>query len=281
MQFKPVILISLICGIAGVASADDQSNPTVLSKTPAAVQKAIQAQSAGGTLGEIDKTPEDEDMAYDVELTAKDGQERDFSVAEDGTLLSVEVALAETPAAAQKTIQTELNGGDLESIDKNLDDSEITYDIEGTANDGKEKDFTIADDGTILSEEVVLAETPNAVQKAIASQLNGGKLESIDENFDDDGNNFDVEWTAKDGQEKSFNVAADGNLASEEVALEEVPRPAQRTIKNQIGAGKILRIDKSLAKEKRGSPYEVEGRKDGKPFDFSVGPRGRFLGMDD
>jgi hypothetical protein len=27
-------------------------------------------------------------------------------------------------------------------------------------------------------------------------------------------------------------------------------------------------------------PYEVEGRKDGKTFDFSVGPRGRFLGMD-
>jgi hypothetical protein len=28
-------------------------------------------------------------------------------------------------------------------------------------------------------------------------------------------------------------------------------------------------------------PYEVTGRKDGKPFNFSVGPRGRFLGMDD
>jgi hypothetical protein len=28
-------------------------------------------------------------------------------------------------------------------------------------------------------------------------------------------------------------------------------------------------------------PFEVEGRKDGKPFDFSVGPKGRFLGMDD
>lgn len=132
-----------------------------------------------------------------------------------------------------------------------------------------------------MSAEVALAETPDAVQKTIASQLNGGKLESIDENFDDDGTNYDVELTAKDGKEKSFNVTADGNLASEEVTLEEVPRPAQKTIKNQIGDGKILRIDKTLANEKRGLPYEVEGRKDGKPLDFSVGPRGRFLGMDD
>ncbi len=28
-------------------------------------------------------------------------------------------------------------------------------------------------------------------------------------------------------------------------------------------------------------PYEVQGRKDGKPFDFSVGPGGKFLGRDD
>jgi hypothetical protein len=27
--------------------------------------------------------------------------------------------------------------------------------------------------------------------------------------------------------------------------------------------------------------YDVQGRKEGKPFDFSVGPGGRFLGMDE
>jgi len=76
-------------------------------------------------------------------------------------------------------------------------------------------------------------------------------------------------------------VELDGSLSSEQVSLDQVPAPAQRTIKNQIGDGKILRIDKSFVKEKGVLPYEVQGRKDGKPFDFSVGPRGRFLGMND
>jgi len=39
-------------------------------------------------------------------------------------------------------------------------------------------------------------------------------------------------------------------------------------------------VDKSFEKRNNDFPFEVEGRKDGKPFDFFVAPRGRFLGMD-
>ena len=45
--------------------------------------------------------------------------------------------------------------------------------------------------------------------------------------------------------------------------------------------GTVLRVDKSFVKERGVDPFEVEGRKDGKPFDFSVGPRGKFLGMNE
>lgn len=69
--------------------------------------------------------------------------------------------------------------------------------------------------------------------------------------------------------------------AVKSVALSETP-PARKTIREQIGGGKILRIDRSLFEKQAGVlPYEVEGRKDGRPFDFSVGPHGKFLGMDD
>ena len=282
MRFKLFVLFSILGGMAAAAFADDDQSKTIaLSETPAAVQKTIQARIGGGQLGEIDKETNGEEIIYDVELTAKDGQERDFTLDEDGTLLSVEVALAETSAAAQKSIQTLMRQGELESIDKNLDDSEISYDVELTANDGRDKNFTIADDGTFLSEEVLSTETPDAVQKTIARQLSGGKLAGIDKNFTDDGINFDVEMTTKDGREKSFTVAANGNLSSVEVTLEEIPRPVQRTIRNQIGDGKILEIDRSFVEERGVFPYEIQGRKDGRPFYFSVGPHGRFLGMDE
>jgi uncharacterized membrane protein YkoI len=281
MQIKKIILLSIFCGVTVTTFADDQSQTVNLSETPAAVQKTIHAQIGDGQLGEIDTETNGEEIVYDVELTAKDNQERDFTVDEDGTLLSVEVALAETPEQAQKNIKTLIGDGKLESIDKNLDDLDITYDIEAATKDGREKDFTIADDGILLSAEVELSETPDAVQKTIAAQLIGGKVESIDKNFDDDGISYDVETTTKDGQEKSFTVAANGALSSIEVTLAETPRPVQRTIKNQIGDGKVLEIDRSFVEKRGVFPYEVQGLKDGKPFDFSVGPHGRFLGMDD
>jgi uncharacterized membrane protein YkoI len=120
------------------------------------------------------------------------------------------------------------------------------------------------------------------VQKTITGQLAGGKLRSLDKEHDDDGITYDVELTAADGQEKSFTLAANGAIMSEQVSLQEVTPAARRSIKEQIGDGKILRIDRSLLERNEGVlPYEVQGRKNGKPFDFSVGPRGRFLGMDD
>jgi hypothetical protein len=91
-----------------------------------------------------------------------------------------------------------------------------------------------------------------------------------------------VEAVTKAGARKTFSVAPDGRLLSVGVSLEQVPPGARRTITAKIGDGKILEIDKSLVeKEDNVLPYEVQGRKAGREFDFSVGPRGRFLGMDE
>jgi uncharacterized membrane protein YkoI len=273
-----VVLLFALAALAGPSRADQT---VAFSDIPPAVQKTIQAQVAGGKMDGITKYAEDLDTVYDVDLTAKNGLKRDFTVAQDGTLLSVEVTLAETPAAVRETIKTVLNGSGPDSIDKNLDDAGISYDIEGPGDDGKAIDFTVDDDGTVSSREVTLDEIPDAVQKTIVAQLNGGKVKTIDENFDDVGTNFDVTITTADGSETGFNVAADGTVISKELLLNEVPVRARATIQNRIDDGTILRIDKSFVRRNNVLPFEVEGRKDGKPFDFSVAPRGRFLGMDD
>jgi uncharacterized membrane protein YkoI len=281
MQFKRFVFSSLFLAATATVFAADDSKPVALSEIPSAVQRTINAQIGDGKLGEIDRSNENGEPTFDVSFTTKAGDERGFSVADDGTVLSTEAALAETPAAVQKTVQAHASGWELEGIDKNVDDAEISFDVEVTK-DGREKSFTVANDGDLLSEELAQAETPAAVQAAIRTRMADGSLSSIDENFDPDGNDFDVEGVAKDGGRKSFSVAADGRLLSEEVTLEKAPPAARKTIKEKIGDGKILRIDKSLVEKKDGVlPYEVQGRKDGRPFDFSVGPRGKFLGMDD
>lgn len=281
MRFIQFAFLSVCCVSVFTVFADDNSQTVALSETPAAVQKTVNARLGDGEPGDIDKSSSDGETVYDVGLTATDGQERDFTVAEDGMLLSTEVTLAETPAAVQKTIQAQAGGWGLESIDKNLDDPEISYDVEVSKN-GQEKSFMVDEDGTLLSAEMTMGEAPAAVQKTIQLQMSDGKLKSIDEMFDDDGVTYDVEVTAKGGRERAFTVAPDGRLLSEEVALDKTSPAVRKTIKEEIGDGKILRIDKALVEKQRGVlPYEVQGRKNGKPFDFSVGPRGKFLGMTD
>ncbi len=281
MRFIQFAFLSVCCVSVFTVFADDNSQTVALSETPAAVQKTVNARLGDGKPGDIDKSSSDGETVYDVGLTATDGQERDFTVAEDGMLLSTEVTLAETPAAVQKTIQAQAGGWGLESIDKNLDDPEISYDVEVSKN-GQEKSFMVDEDGTLLSAEMTMGEAPAAVQKTIQLQMSDGKLKSIDEMFDDDGVTYDVEVTAKGGRERAFTVAPDGRLLSEEVALDKTSPAVRKTIKEEIGDGKILRIDKALVEKQRGVlPYEVQGRKNGKPFDFSVGPRGKFLGMTD
>jgi len=267
-------------GFSVAADGKLTSTEVTFAQTPAAVHRTIQAEAAGWVLDGIDKNLDNAGTTYDVEVT-KDGRTQNFTVDDDGTLLSIAVALADTPAAVQKAIQAQAGGGEIESIDKNLDDTEITYDIKAAGN-GRTRSFTVADDGTLVSEEVALAETPAPAQAAIARQIAGGAVKSIDESMDPDGNTFDVDAVAKDGSAISFTVGAGGSLLAEEVTLNQIPPAARKTIQDQIGAGKIIEIDRSLV-EKTGKvlPYEVQGRKGGKPFNFSVGPKGRFLGMDE
>jgi len=281
MRLTQLVVVSICCASALAVSAADDSRTVSLAESPAVVQKTINARIGDGKLGDINASISGGETVYEVGLTAKDGQERDFTVAGDGTLLSTEVTLDETPATVQKTIRAQADGWGLESVDKNLDDTEVSYDVE-VSKDGRNKTLSIGEDGTLLSTEITLAEAPAAVQKTIQTQVGNGELKSIVVLFDDYGTNYDVDVAGKDGHDKGFTVVSDGRLLSEQVSLAAVSPPARKTIKEQIGDGTILRIDKALIERQQGVlPYEVQGRKNGKPFDFSVGPRGKFLGMDD
>jgi hypothetical protein len=279
LWLKVFTAFSLLCG--AVAFADEPLKTVSLSDATPAAQKTIQAQVGNGTMGNINETPADGETVYEVDLTAKDGTDRDFSVADDGTLLSVEVEAAEIPAPAQTTVKTLVGDGDLDSIDKNLDDLEMNYDVDWTTKDGRDKSATITGDGTLMSIEVSTNEIPATVKATIMGRMGGGTVNNLYENFDDSGTNFDVEIKRPDGRKNSFTVEMDGSLTSMEINITQVPPGALKSIQERMGDGKILRIDKSFVRRAGVLPYEVQGRKDGKPFDFSVGPRGRFLGMDD
>jgi uncharacterized membrane protein YkoI len=272
--------LCLSCVAVSVVFAADDAMTVQLSDTPAAVQKTIAAEIGNGTVQDVSRSTQNGETIFEVDFAGQAGDERDFTVADDGTLLCTGVALADTPAPVQKTIQAQLSGWPVTGINKNVADTDLSFDVT-VAKDGHEKSFNVDAAGNLSSMELALTDAPAAVQATIKAQIANGSLRTIDENFDAEGNSFDVEAVAPDGGRKTFSVAPDGRLLSEGMTLEQVPPAARRTITEKIGDGKILEIDKSLFEKKDGVlPYAVQGRKAGREFDFSVGPRGRFLGMD-
>jgi hypothetical protein len=281
MRLKACSLAILVAAAISAWAREDTS-PVALAATPAVVQKVINARVSGGKLESIEKSFEDGEITFDVDWTDQSGKEGSFTVAEDGTMLSVQVELSATPEAVQKTIQTQLNGSALKSLEKDVEDTNsFSYNAQ-VAKDGREWWFSVDEDGTLLTKEVTLEETPEPVQAAARQKAAGNPIKSIDESFDHE-ISYDVTTTGGvSGAESSFTVSASGVLLTEQVALEDVPPVVRKIVLERIGNGKIIRIDKTLSAKFVGVlPYVVRGRKSGKPFDFSVAPNGKFLGMDD
>ncbi len=144
---------------AGSLFAADSGKPLALSDTPAAVQKTITAQISDGKAGDISESKQDGETVFEVDFTTKSGDDRDFTVADDGTVLSVGVTLSDTPAAVKKAIQSQLPGWEITGINKNVADTEVSYDVEVSKN-GHEKSFNVDDNGVLSSTEIALEDTP-------------------------------------------------------------------------------------------------------------------------
>ena len=262
-----------------MSSAGDETRTVSLSSLPAAVQKAVQTQVGDGKLGEIQRVEDEGEVSFEVTVS-KGETERSFTLGAEGTLLSMEVELSATPGVVRQTIEKQVGAGTLDNINKRFDDGEVSYEVDFTTKADAERSFTVGADGRLQRVQVTLAEVSAAVRKTIEAQAGESKPGDIFKTFEDGDIFYDVEMT-RAGKDRDFSVAANGRLASQEVFLSELPAPARKTVKEKIGDGKILRIDEVFEKREGVFPFEVAGRKDGQPFNFSVGPKGRFLGLDE
>lgn len=257
-----------------------ESREVGLDEVPAAVQAAIKAQLGSARLDSIDKTFDADEVSYEVMTITRNGQERGFTVDALGHMQSLDLTLAETPAPVQAAIKTQIGAGKLQSIDETFSPEGITFDVEMNTKDGAARHFSVNPAGQLVSVELALSDISPAIQAAITSEAGPARIESIDKNFEPDGITFDITTMGRGGRERDFTISDNGTLLTREVFLENIPPGAQRTIREQIGNGHIIRIDRSAERESGVLPFVVQGRKNGLPFNFSVGPGGRFLGMD-
>ena len=148
-----------------------------------------------------------------------------------------------------------------------------------------------------------LEETPPAVQKTIRETIGTGEVRPItrkdyhslltyevayakfklspDLRVVEDGKPVSAErLLEKINWSRHFTVAENGALLSMEMTLEETGA-AQKTILEKVGNETFISIKKSFEARDKVLPFKVQSAKDGKPFNFSVAPDGRFLGTDE
>src|SRR5712692_6316843 len=265
----------LLLGIAGSQAADDF---VPLAQVPPAAQRTIRATVSNGALRHIARATEEGVEIYEVEMVLR-GLTRHFSVAADGKLRRFEVFLAETPGPVQNVIRSELVKGKLGEIERTIEDGEVIFDVDIIRN-GKPRLLSVAASGQWHTLEVGLSETPQVVRRTIRQQLGGGKLGDITKSVEEGDVVYEAEMT-RGNRQHTITVSPEGKVLrqEEEVSLAEAPEPVRRTIQSQVGGGKLLRLAKTTDDD--GIVYEVEAAKDGKEFSLTVAADGRFLGAEE
>lgn len=262
-----LVFLAMTCAL----SAADIS----LDKLPAAAQKTVKAQLKGGEVSSISKEEDDGKITFEVE--AKKGDtEWSFTVAADGSLLEVEIPLSEAPAEVQKTVKATVGKGKIDTVTKSIDDGDVIYDVDFTTAEGKDRFLSVDPDGTLNTLEVGLEDLAKPIQDKVKELAGKWQIDAVLKSFEEGKVYWDIQLSL-DKQDRDFRLADDGKLETEQVFLDGLPAPAKTTIQNRVAEGKLERIDKVYGKGEQ-FVYQIESVKNGEPFFFSVGPKGKFLG---
>ncbi len=191
------------------------------------------------------------------------------AVDNDGTI----VRLADLPANLQQAIQSHVGDGKLDEITKTAEDGDVTYDVDITKK-GKERSFSVDDQGNLLEEEVFIGEIPMPVRKAIHGQVGKGSIQDIQKVHEDGEITYDVEMT-KDGKTRDFTLSVKGELLELQMFIDELPEKLQAAIKKEAGGAKCGDIYKSIDEDD--VLYDVDLETDGKTRTLSFDIDGQLL----
>jgi hypothetical protein len=192
---------------------------------------------------------------------------------------TTKVELKQLPAAAQKTVQTELGGRSIVKIDANQRDGRARYKVVMVAQDGMQKRVTVDGDGKILrlKNDVAMRDVPAAVRKTAEANASGAKLVRSTKVTHDDVTEWEVEYDVK-GRSKQLLMGTDGKLERiEEVVLAaSLPAKAKAGIEKEVGTNKLIKI---VAVTFTGKPttYDAQFEKGDGKAEIQVAGDGKVL----
>jgi hypothetical protein len=120
-------------------------------------------------------------------------------------------AVKDLPPAVQKTIQDQLNGGEIRNIGKETEHGVVQYEIETMLN-GKHRDFNIDTKGSLLvvEEETTIDAIPAAAKAAILRKVADGTLGMVETLVRGGDTMYEAAYKSKAGIKHEVLVKADG-----------------------------------------------------------------------
>lgn len=249
-----------------------------LTGLPEPVVTTIHALQRRGQIGDVDRTVQDGETVFEVEIIRGDVS-RTYTLDAEGVVLSDEIFPEEVPAAALAAINAEAAGGKLESIFRSTDDGQFVYDVE-IAKDRKTISATFSTTGRLIGRQIALADCPTKIQAAVKAQLNGGKLGPLFRGTDPDGDQTYYGASIRSGRARWFTLDEDGELSGEEekIAWAEVPPPVQQAIAQRLGGTDHLRVLR--VKDGTTAKFDVLATKGAKTSLFSLTPDGKIVSLE-
>jgi hypothetical protein len=120
--------------------------------------------------------------------------------------------LKDLPAAAQKTVQDNLKGGEIKNIGKETEKGVAQFEVESVLN-GKHRDFNVDTKGKliVIEEEISIDSIPAAAKATIMKRVGAGMLSMV-ETFTKPGSEtmYEAAWKDKAGKKHEVLVKADG-----------------------------------------------------------------------
>lgn len=236
------LLLPVAIGLTGCNAFGEKDTVVTFASLPAAAQKTINDNRAGGKIGKVTSETKKGSLIYEAEVVLADGSELELKVAGEGKLLKSKkekgdhddndddkkctaktaggatmesgVAFAAIPPAVQKTILAHTGGAKVEKVVHEA--SEKKYEASFTGADGAKSAVEVSEDGTFLVTEVNIAfeSAPEAVRKAAVEHFKGFRITGAIHETDANGKvNYEVQATLADGTVTDIDIAPDGTIA--------------------------------------------------------------------
>lgn len=122
------------------------------------------------------------------------------------------LALKDLPPVVQKTVNDNLQGGQIRNIGRETEDGVAQYEVE-TMRNGKHRDFNVDTKGNlvVVEEETTIDAVPAAAKATILKRVGGGKLRTV-ETLQKPGREmmYEAGYITKAGKHAEVLVKADG-----------------------------------------------------------------------